>query len=82
VTNPVNSAERSTDSSMPQYEPWLGVTAASVIPVLVMFLLPEAFMWPMIAAGVLLLATGVVMLLRQERRAKPVSQRRENQPAG
>lgn len=55
---------------MPQYEPWLGVTASSFIPMVAMFLLPQAFMWPMIAASVLLLATGVFMLLRQERRAK------------
>jgi len=72
VTNPVDAAEGSGDPSMPQYEPWLGVTASSVIPMVGMFLLPQAFMWPMIAAGVLLLATGVIMLLRQERRGKRV----------
>ena len=76
MTNPVEFSERSSetssDSSMPQYEPWLGMTAASLIPMVAMFLLPQAFMWPMIAASALILAAGMFMLLRQERGKKDV----------
>jgi VIT1/CCC1 family predicted Fe2+/Mn2+ transporter len=68
----VHSAESSSDSSTPQYEPWLGVTASSFIPMVAMFVLPQAFMWPMIAFGLLLLATGMFMLWRQERNRKGV----------
>jgi MFS superfamily sulfate permease-like transporter len=70
MTNPIDAAERSNDSNMPQYEPWLGVAASSFIPLVAMFLLPHAFTLPLIAVAVLLLAAGMYMLFRHERGAK------------
>jgi hypothetical protein len=58
-----------SEHGVPRYEPWLGVSASTFIPIIAIFVLPERFTWLMIALSALLLATGVVMLLRQERRA-------------
>jgi MFS superfamily sulfate permease-like transporter len=70
VTNSFNSHETSTDAGIPRYEPWLGMTAGSLVPIIAIFMLPQAFMWPMIALGALLLGAGLVMLVRQERGVK------------
>lgn len=59
------------DAHVPRYEPWIGVATAAFIPLGVMFILPPSFLWPMVAAAGLLLLTSIVILIRQERRAKP-----------
>ena len=59
------------DASIPRFEPWLGVAAAAFVPLSVMFVLPPSFLFPMIGLAGLLLLTGIVMLIRQERGVKP-----------
>lgn len=59
------------DAHVPRLEPWLGVAAATFVPLGVMFILPPSFLWPMIAAAGLLLLVSVVILIRQERGVKP-----------
>lgn len=62
--------QAASEAGIPRYEPWLGVSASTFLPMIAMFILPDRFIWLMIALSGLLLVTGVVMLLRQERRAK------------
>jgi len=59
------------DAHVPRFEPWLGVAAATFVPIGVMFILPTSFLWPMIGLAGLLLLTSVAMLIRQERGEKP-----------
>jgi hypothetical protein len=67
----VPGASNPDDTSVPRFEPWLGVAAAAFVPLSVMFVLPPSFLFPMIGLAGLLLLTGIVMLIRQERGVKP-----------
>ena len=49
----------------PRYERWLGISSASCLPIALTFALPRTFLAPLLAAAAILLATGLVMLLRQ-----------------
>ena len=72
MEKPVNAHETSNpDDIAPRFEPWLGVAAAAFVPLSVMFVLPPSFLFPMIGLAGLLLLTGIVMLIRQERSVKP-----------
>ena len=62
---------RHVPRAAPSFEPWLGVAAAAFVPLSVMFVLPPSFLVPMIGLAGLLLLTGIVMLIRQERGVKP-----------
>jgi hypothetical protein len=55
------------DHHTPRYEPWLGVSVASFLPLIALFVLPSGFAIPMLAAAGLILAIGAIMLVRQER---------------
>jgi hypothetical protein len=71
VENKVDNSNVNDDVQVPRYEPWLGVAASSFVPIGVMFILPSSFVWPMIGLAGLVLLTSIVMLIRQERLAKP-----------
>jgi hypothetical protein len=73
VEKPVDipGASNHDDASVPRFEPWLGVAAAALVPLSVMFVLPPSFLFPMIGLAGLLLLTGIVMLIRQERAIRP-----------
>ena len=62
------------DPYTPRYEPWLGITASALVPVMLMFVLPPNFLWPMITLAMLLLVMGFVSWIRQERRARTIEQ--------
>lgn len=67
----IPAARHHDDHGVPRFEPWLGVAAAAFIPIGVMFMLPQSFVGPMIVLAGVLLLSGVVMLVRQERGVKP-----------
>jgi len=59
------------DDDIPRFEPWLGVTASAVGPVIVALYLPSIYVIPLIAVSVVLFAAGLIMLRRQTlRRAR------------
>jgi hypothetical protein len=68
VSQSIEAEARSTSSHVPGYEPWLGVAGAACVPVLLMFVLPRSFLWPLGIIGGLLFVVALVMLVRQERR--------------
>jgi MFS superfamily sulfate permease-like transporter len=71
VTQPIEAETRPADSRIPGYEPWLGVAAASFVPVLLMFVVPRTFVWPLAMIAGLLFLVALAMLIRQERRVRP-----------
>jgi len=58
----------SIDADAPRYEPWLGVSAASFIPLLFTFVLPRSLLLPLLVTGGALLLVGVALLIRHRRR--------------
>jgi hypothetical protein len=52
----------------PSVEPWLRASFLALVPLLLAFYLPEEWQPYLFVAGALLLVTGAVMLVRQERR--------------
>jgi hypothetical protein len=66
-----SKASQSDDAHVPRFEPWLGVASSGFVPIGVMFILPTSFSWPMIGLAGVLVLSSVVMLIRQERSAKP-----------
>jgi hypothetical protein len=52
----------------PSAEPWLRASFLALVPLIVAFYLPEEWQPYLFVAGGLLLLTGAVMLVRQERR--------------
>jgi hypothetical protein len=53
------------DDDGPRFEAWLGVSAGSLVPVIVALFAPPAFLVPLIATTALLFAAGLIMLRRQ-----------------
>ncbi|MDB4892608.1 MAG: hypothetical protein JWL61_4463 [Gemmatimonadetes bacterium] len=49
-------------------EPWIAVLFASLVPLVVAVLLPEAWRMPLYVVGGVLCALGVGLLIRQESR--------------
>ena len=66
-----SSTSRHDDAHVPRFEPWLGVASSAFVPIVAMFILPSSFSWSMIGLAGLLLLSGVVMLIQQERHGKP-----------
>lgn len=66
-----SNANQSDGAHVPRFEPWLGVASSAFVPIGVMFILPTSFSWPMIGLAGVLVLSSVVMLIRQERNAKP-----------
>jgi hypothetical protein len=58
------------DEDIPRYEPWLGVMAASFVPVTVLLFLHGRFAGPLISASVILFVASLVMLRRQTSRKR------------
>jgi hypothetical protein len=53
---------------VPNGEPWMKVSLAGIVPLVLAFYLPAAFRPIPFVAGGLLVLCGIVMLIRQERR--------------
>lgn len=66
-----SDATRTDDAHVPRFEPWLGVASSAFVPIGAMFILPTSFSWLMIGLAGVLVLSSVVMLIRQERNAKP-----------
>jgi hypothetical protein len=66
-----SNASQADSAHVPRFEPWLGVASSAFVPIGVMFILPTSFSWPMIGLAGVLVLSSVVMLIRQERNAKP-----------
>jgi hypothetical protein len=68
----------SHDDDVPRFEPWLGVMASSVVPVIVGLYVHSRYLVPLIVATVALFLFSLVMLRRQtvrrrlERRERPL----------
>lgn len=69
---------QSHDDDVPRFEPWLGVMASSVVPVVVALYVHSRYLVPLIVATVVLFLFSLVMLRRQtvrrrlERRERPL----------
>ncbi len=59
------SIHANADHDGPRFEPWLGIMLASMVPGILMQLLPPQFLVPLIAAVVILVLTSLLMLRRQ-----------------
>ena len=59
------------DDGNPRFEPWLGMIAGSVLPILAAFYVPTALAAPLMVLTVLLFVGGLFMLrLQSARRAR------------
>lgn len=58
----------SHDDDIPHYEPWLGVTASVVIPVITALFVHSSALIPLIIVATVLFLTGLWMLRRQTAR--------------
>jgi hypothetical protein len=70
TTVSTRSDSPSREHEAPRYEPWLGVASASLVPSILLFVLPPVFVVPMMASAGALLAAGIVMLVRHEGRSR------------
>jgi hypothetical protein len=52
---------------IPSFQPWLRVTCAAFIPVLLAFVLPRGYVYILFGITGALMIAGVVMLIKQER---------------
>jgi hypothetical protein len=59
------SEYKNTHDDIPQFEPWLGVMASSVIPVVIALYFHSRYLLPLIVAAVALFLASLVMLRRQ-----------------
>ena len=53
------------DEDVPRFEPWLGVMASSVVPVVIALYAHSRFLIPLIIATAVLFLTSLLMLRRQ-----------------
>lgn len=53
------------DDDIPRFEPWLGVMASSVVPVMIALYVHSRLFMPLVVAAVVLFLVSVVMLRRQ-----------------
>ena len=58
------------EDDIPRMEPWLWVVIASLLPVLIVFLVPHAYKVALFVASGVLFAAAMVMLLGQQRRKR------------
>lgn len=58
------------DEDIPRFDPWLGVMASSLIPVIVALYVHSRFSVPLIIATVVLFIASLVMLRRQTLRQR------------
>jgi hypothetical protein len=58
--------DQSTDT--PGIEPWIKISLAAFVPLVLAFYLPDEWQSPLFVAGGLLVLAGIVALVRQERR--------------
>ena len=63
-------ARAATREDIPRMEPWLAVSALSLVPTVGLFVLPESAMIPMWIAMAAFMGTGIGMFLRAERSKK------------
>jgi len=71
----MSNHQHADDDDIPRFEPWLGVTASSLIPA-VMALYASRVLIPSIVATVALFLTGMLMLRRQTVRRRLEQQNR------
>ena len=71
----MSNHQRADDDDIPRFEPWLGVTASSLIPA-VIALYASRVLIPSIVATVALFLTGMLMLRRQTVRRRLEQQNR------
>lgn len=67
----MSNYENPHDDDIPRFEPWLGVSASALGPVIVALFLPSIYVIPLIAVAAGLFAAGLVMLRRQTIRRAP-----------
>jgi hypothetical protein len=59
------------DDDAPRLEPWLVVSLLAIVPMIVAFAIPKAFVLYTAAISGILLVVGLAMLVVQERRRRP-----------
>ena len=57
--------QHSHDDDLPRFEPWLGVMASSLIPLVIALYLHSRYFIPAVAVAVALFLAALVMLRRQ-----------------
>ena len=67
-----NALERGagTDAETPRLEPWLAVMLVAIVPMIAALVLPRELVMHLAAVAGMLFATGIVMLVVQERRKR------------
>ena len=73
IPEPRSARDEEVDGH-PGFEPWLRTSFLALVPLILAFYLAEEWQPYLFVAGGLLLVTGAVMLIRQERR-KSVARR-------
>ena len=63
-----NATERPVPQEVPRVELWFKVMLSAFLPMAAAFVLPRAAMIPMFVVTGILLSTGLVMLVIEERR--------------
>lgn len=71
----MSTDHRSHDEDIPRFDPWLGVMASSVVPVIVALYVHSRYLVPLIVATVLLFIASLVMLRRQNLRQRRDSEK-------
>jgi len=70
----MSTHEHSHDDTMPRLEPWLGVMASSIVPVVLALYVHARFSVPLVGTTVVLFVASLVMLRRQVVRHRRVRQ--------
>lgn len=70
----MSTHEHSHDDTMPRLEPWLGVMASSIVPVVLALYVHDRFSMPLVGTTVGLFLASLVMLRRQVMRHRRIRQ--------
>jgi hypothetical protein len=65
-----NTPERSVQEEPPRIELWFKIMLSAFLPMGAAFVLPRAAMIPMFVVTGIVMATGLVMLVMEERRGR------------
>ena len=68
MSNNLMERDTSSDVDTPRLEPWLAVMLIAIVPMIAALLLPRDFVLHLAGIAAMLFATGLVMLVVQERR--------------
>lgn len=68
------SPARAARPALPWYrrEPWLAVLAAAFVPILLALVAPAPLRMPLLGVSAVLMAAGLTMLVRHDRRVREV----------